>query len=182
MPARSTLAKTNCMPSNNDDTVWAVREAYLNFLELVDSASQDSGTENRKSLREEAEQTVLMFVAAVILSDGQYEPREQEFFRLFTNITGGTAKELTYLNESAGKWAGAAARIPSFFHAALKHDAKNGTSLAQMMMGELQLIGNNASISDKRFRAAEIKMVNSYLSLLEAFVANYTKEQGDWNV
>jgi hypothetical protein len=167
------------MSSNTDDTVWAVREAYLNLLELVDTASQDSEAESRKSLREEAEQTVLMFAAAVILADGKYDPREQEFVRLFTNISGGTGKELTHLNEFARKWVEAATRIPAFFHAALKHDMKYGTSLAQMMMGELQFIGNNVSISDKRFRAAEVKIVNSYLNLLETFVANYMKEQGD---
>ena len=170
------------MPDANDDTVWAVREAYLNLLEFVDTASQDSGPESRKRLREEAEQTVLMFAAAVILADGQYDPREQEFVRLFTNITGGTAKELTYLNEYAGKWAGPAARIPDFFQVARKHDVKFGTSLAQSIMGELQFIGNNVSISDKRFRAAEIKVVNSYLHLLETFVANFKTAEGDENV
>lgn len=66
----SQLKSKGLMDGFSDDTVWAVREAILNLLELVDTTAEADGDLIRDKYREEAMTTVLMLAMAVMIADG----------------------------------------------------------------------------------------------------------------
>ena len=68
------------MYSFSDGNEWAVREAIVNLMELVDTVVSVA-TENIKILRDDAQNTVRMFTVAIILSDGKYDAAEKVMIR-----------------------------------------------------------------------------------------------------
>jgi hypothetical protein len=165
------------MDANTEDTVWAVREAYLNLLELVDSVASTQGGEEREMLRAEAQKTVLMLTASIILADGRYDADEEAFIRHFVNLSDKPGAELSYLNEYATMWRSASMDVPGFFQAAARCDANSNTDIANAMLREIQFIGNNVSIAPKKSQAKGQKFVVDYVAFLENFIEGWKPDQ-----
>jgi len=161
------------MAANQNDTVLAVQDAFLDLLELVDSVAEGDESEASAVLRAEAQQTVLMLIAAIVVADGKYEPGEQAFVGILVDLRDKPGGEVSYLNEYAARWAKASMVVPGFFRAAVKHDAAAGTGIAGTMICRIQLIGNSASISDGKFKPAERAAVMRYVSFLADFKEQY---------
>ena len=117
---------------NNDGNVWAVREAFVNLLELVDSAEPVELSVDREELRADAQKTLLMMTAAIIMVDGKYDAREQVFIQNLVNIHDMPGGELRFLNEYNSLWSIQSKNIPSFFHAAIQRSS----SIARSMLCE----------------------------------------------
>jgi len=157
------------MAQNQNDTVLAVQDAFLDLLELVDHVTKGDASEVREVLRAEAQQTVLMLIAAIVVADGKYELGEQAFVRILVDLSDKPGGDVSYLNEYAARWAKVSKVVPEFFRAAVKHDATAGTDLAGTMICRIQLIGNSASISDGKFKPAEQAAVKRYVTILADF-------------
>lgn len=155
---------------NNNETVRAAQEAFMDVLELAEQAAQGAGSEGSEALRGEAQATVLMLIAGIMLADGKYDPQEQEFIRLLVDLRDKPGGEVSYLNEYAARWAKAAMEVPRFFQAAVRRDAGEGTDIARPMLRRIQLIGNYASICDGKFSVAEQETVKRYVAFLEDFI------------
>ena len=82
---------TRRMDIERNNSVWAVQEGYLNLLELVDSTAV---SEDKESLRAEAQKTVLMLTAALILADGKYNDGEQALIRHLVDYSNKPGGEL----------------------------------------------------------------------------------------
>jgi len=165
------------MDANTENTVWAVREAYLNLLELVDSVALAQGGEELEILRTEAQKTVLMLTASIILADGRYDADEEAFIRHFVNLSDKPGAELSYLNEYATMWKSASMEVPGFFQAAARCDAYSSTDIANSMLREIQLIGNNVSIAPKKPQTKGQKFVADYVAFLENFIEGWRPDQ-----
>ena len=158
------------MNGNQNSTVFAVQTAILNLLELIEQAVRGAEKEEIEGLDEEAQKTVLMLIAAIVLSDHKYKPAEQAFLRVLVDWQDKLGGEASYLNEYATQWTDASVRVPGFFQAAVQHDARHQTGIARAMLREIQLIGNNVCISDGSFEAVEHETVKRYLVFLEEFM------------
>ena len=151
------------MDIERNNSVWAVQEGYLNLLELVDSTAV---SEDKESLRAEAQKTVLMLTAALILADGKYNDGEQALIRHLVDYSNKPGGELRYLNEYASLWEVESKAIPHFIHAAVRCDR----DIARLMLCEIQSIGNNVCVSGRKFQGKQRKIIMKYVSLLEDFI------------
>jgi hypothetical protein len=163
------------MNNNQNPTVFAVQAAIENLLELIERAGRGFASEEIGQLGEEAQKTVLMLIAAIVLSDQKYKPGEQAFLRLLVDLRDKPGGEIRCLNEYAAEWGEASMKVPHFFEVAVRHDTRHETDIARAMLREIQLIGNNACISDGSFESVEHETVKGYLAFLEEFILT-------WNV
>jgi uncharacterized tellurite resistance protein B-like protein len=150
-------------------TALAAQQAFIDLLELAELAAQGDGPAGSEALRADAQTTILMLIAAVMLADGEYDPGEQEFLRLLVDLRDKPGGEVSFLNEYAARWAETAMEIPRFYRAAVRRDAGEGTGIGWKMRCRIQLIGNYASISDGKFAASEFETVRRYVAFLEEF-------------
>ncbi len=158
------------MNSNLNGAVWAVQEAFLDLRELVEEVGHGRGKAECEALLAEAQRTVLMLIAAIVVSDGQYASGEQAFIELLVDSRDHPGGVVDYLNEYAAAWASASNEIPQFIRAAVDYDKRERTCIAGKMLCKIQLIGNNACVSDGDFGAGEHHIVMRYLSFLESSI------------
>ena len=151
------------MDTENNNSVWAVQEGYLNLLELVDSIAV---REDRGFLRAEVQKTVLMLTAALIMVDGKYNDGEQALIRHLVDYSDKPGGELRYLNEYASLWEVESKAIPHFIHAAVRCDR----DIARSMLCEIQSIGNNVCVSGRNYQKKQREIIMNYMALLEAFI------------
>ena len=64
------------MNDNPNPVVFAVQSAVLELLESIDHVLQNDNPERQEESRQEAQKTVLMLIAAIVLANRQYEPFE----------------------------------------------------------------------------------------------------------
>jgi hypothetical protein len=157
------------MNINQKETVEAAQTAFIDLLELAELAAEGDSSVESQALREEAQSTVLMLIAAVMLADGQYDEGEQEFIRLLVDSREKAGGEISYLNDYAARWMKASMEIPEFYCAAVRRDSRDGTDIAWKMRCRIQLIGNYASIADGKFVASERDTVRFYVAFLEDY-------------
>ena len=150
--------------------VQAVQDNILNLLDLVEQAARGDGDEDAATLGAEARKTALQLIAAIVLSDGKYTVGEQAFLQSLLDVSAKPGGEVAYLNEYAEAWKTSGMTIPRFFQAAVRHDARHQTKLARAMLREIQLLGNNSSISDGKFGSVEHNLVHNYIFFLEEFL------------
>lgn len=149
--------------------VVVVQSAFIELLELSEEIARRSSPEKQESFREEAEKTILMFIAAIVVASRKYEPEERSFLSLLVNWQDKPGGEARYLNEYATRWVKAAKDVPQFFAAAVRHDLVHETNIARAMLCQIQLIGNNAGVADGNACGARRDVVRDYLVLLEEF-------------
>jgi len=145
--------------------VFAVQSAVMELIDLVESLSRVKM--EQEALRKEMEGTVLKFVAAIVLADGEYRDGERDFIALFVDSKALPGGEYRYLNEYAAKWAETSTQLPDFFHAAIRYDSANKTGIARAIVRNVQLIGNNVCASDGTCGTLERGIVQDYVVLLE---------------
>ena len=97
------------MDAEENLTVKAAQSAFEELLDLAELAVQGNESEESDAFRGEAQATVLMLIAAIILADGQYDPGEQEFIRLLVDLSDKPEGEIRYLNDYASRWERASA-------------------------------------------------------------------------
>ena len=151
------------MDIERNNSACAVQEGYLNLLELVDSTAV---SEDKELLRADAQKTVLMLTAALIMVDGKYNDGEQALIRHLVDYSDKPGGELRYLNEYASLWEVESKVIPHFIHAAVRCDR----NIARSMLCEIQFIGNNVCVSGWKFQQKQRKIIMKYVSLLEDFI------------
>ena len=152
-----------------DQTVFAVQTAVVELLELAASLDEGAEYDARDSAVRDAEQTVLRFIAAIVVADGSLSSDEREFLALLVNTKENLGGDCSYLNEFAAGWHERSSRVPDFFERAVQHDIINKTSVARSMIREIQLIGNNICACDSRFGKREKSVVRDYISRLAEF-------------
>ena len=157
------------MNINEKETVEAAQAAFVELLELTELAVQDDYSMESEALRSEAQSTVLMLIAAVMLADGEYDEGEREFIRLLVDWRDKEGGEISYLNDYAARWTTASMEVPEFYCAAVRRDVRDGTDIAWKMRCRVQLIGNYASIADGKFVASERETVRRYVAFLEDY-------------
>jgi hypothetical protein len=156
--------------------VFAVQSAFMDLLELVERVAHGDGAEGSEALSGEAQRTVLMLIAAIVVSDHKYKSGEQAFLKLLVDWQDKPGGEVRYINQYATEWKVASEQVPRFFHAAAQHDARHGTGNARAMLRAIQLIGNNACISDGCFEPVEHETVKHYVAFLEDFIESLERQ------
>jgi hypothetical protein len=157
--------------------VQVVQDNILNLLDLVDQAARSDGAEDAGALAAEARSTVLRMLAAIVLSDRKYTVGEQAFIQSLLDVTDKPGGEMAYLNEYAEAWKTSGFTVPRFFQVAVRHDARHQTQLARAMLREIQLLGNNSSITDGSFGLVEHETVHNYILFLEEFLMAWKPPQ-----
>ena len=146
--------------------LFAIQTASDNLLETVDSVAKSTGGDSA-TLSQEAQTTVRMFVAASALADSALNEGEETLVQMFIKWDRNAGDQSSFLRDYGNKWEAQREQVPAFFDSALKCDRENGTQNARAIMRELQLIGNNVSISDGQFAEAEQASVKGYIAFLE---------------
>ena len=142
---------------------FAVRDAYLDLLDLIFQSATGQSDTNVEALRAEAQEFVMAMIASVVLADGKIKQEEAEFLCKLLNIKQTPVTAVRYVNEYACKWSVISKAIPKFLALAVKHDQK----IARDMLGMIQIIGNNASVCDMQVKAPEKRFVRHCVETLE---------------
>ncbi len=156
-------------------TVKAVQESVVTLLGLVDQAARVQGADV-EDLHDEAQKTVLMMIAGIVMADEKYADGEKAFISLLVDWSSKPGGEMRYLEEYAKAWEAASLQVPRFFELAAEYDKRHGTDLARGMIREIQLIGNTTSMSDGEYEAMEQELVHRYVVFLEAFMKAWNAE------
>jgi hypothetical protein len=148
-----------------EQTVFAITTAVSELLESVESLSLE--TNANATLRINAEQTILGFIAAVIVADRRFSHSEEELLSTLLSFSEKHAgSQARYLTGYAAKWHESRKVVPLFLRCARRHDQESGTDMVGLILRELQLIGNNVSIcSQGRSKQAE-RLVREYIGFL----------------
>ena len=152
-----------------EPSVFATQSAFLDLTELASTAANGLGGENLIEIRNDVEETMLAFIAAIICSDG-FESDEDVFLKLLLDWHGQKENNVRLVNEYATRWALISKRVPRFFEIAVQYDKIHHEEIARAMLRSIQLIGNNACVSDKKTARCERQIVREYVSLLEASI------------
>jgi hypothetical protein len=155
------------MEDNQNPVVFAVQSAVLEMLESVEYITQNDTPERKEELQQEVQKTVLMFIAAIVLANRQFEPSKWPFLSILVDWRDLPGGEVRYLNEYATRWVESSKSAPKFFDAAIQFDSNNHTSIARAMLRRIQLIGNTVSASDGNVSPAELGTVSDYIAFLE---------------
>jgi Tellurite resistance protein TerB. len=158
------------MNSTPDSIVFAVQSAVLELLELIEGIAQDGEPAKREAFSQEAQKTVLMFIAAIVLSNREYTPTNPSFLSILVDCKDLPGGEVRYLNEYATRWVEASNQIPHFLEAAVQYDSIHKTGIARAMLRHIQTIGNHVCASDGKISGAERETVQQYLTFLEEFM------------
>lgn len=87
------------MSDNPNSVVQAVQESVVNLLELVSQAAREQNVQEVEALCDEAQRTVLMLIAAIVLADNKYTAGEQAFVNQLVDASQKSGGEARYLNE-----------------------------------------------------------------------------------
>jgi tellurite resistance protein len=155
------------MNSDASPIVFAVQSTFIELLELIEYLAKSDLPGKEDELKDEAQRTVLMFIAAIILAGRDYNPAQKSFISLLVNCEDLPGGEARYLNEYAVKWVEASKQIPAFFDVALRYDSSHHTDVTRSMLRQFQIIGNNACASGGNTSAAANQVVQSYIEFLE---------------
>jgi hypothetical protein len=155
------------MEDNQNPVVFAVQSAVLEMLESVEYIIQNDTPERKEELQQEVQKTVLMFIAAIVLANRQFEPSKWPFLSILVDWRDLPGGEVRYLNEYATRWVESSKSAPKFFDAAIQFDSYNHTGIARAMLRQIQLIGNTVSASDGNVSPAELGTVSDYIAFLE---------------
>ena len=165
------------MSENSKAAVEAVQESVVNLLRLVDRAARELSAVEVAKLRDEAQETVLMLIAAIVLADNKYDAGEKAFVGLLVDWSQKPGGEAHYLNEYAARWKTTSLQVPHFIQTGADHDLLNSTEITKQMMSEIQLIGNNTCVSDGHFDASEHTLLQNYIAFLEEYVTARRSQQ-----
>jgi hypothetical protein len=161
--------------------VREVQESSAALLGMVEHAACGHPAEDLARLKGDVHRTVMMMIAAIVLADQKYAEGERAFVNLLVDWSGHPGGEMQCLREHAEAWNFASLKVPEFFTAAAEHDRRQHTKLAQAMMREIQLIGDNACISDGHFEATEHAVVKRYVAFLQEFLADWNSRHGPFS-
>ena len=125
--------------SSDSSIVFAVQSAVLEIFEAIEGYAKTDSPDKEQAFKDEAQRTVLMFIAAIILAGKNYNPAQRSFLSLLVNCEDLPGGEPRYLNEYATRWISASRIVPEFFEAAVRHDANHQTELARGMLRQIQL-------------------------------------------
>ena len=167
----------------NDDALIAatvVKDAVANIIEYVEAASASLPGSDVDEFRREVNETVLAFIAHLIAADGVYDPRERAFLKLLVDFSQEPNAELDYLRRYTERWRKLEQHVPEFFRAAVESDVKNKTETARGIMQEIQIIGNNCSVTDHHFADVEKKVIRRYLRFLDNHLDRLAGDKTTW--
>ena len=154
------------METRLDQTVFAILSATEDLLDLALSLADARSPADRDKLDAEVHSTLLMFMAAVILSRGRLCAGHQAFLQIILKRPRATMTDERIINEYGARWALQHRQIPDFFQRAVDADARQGTHKAGSMLCHIQLITNNCAITDVDFLPGEQKLIREYLAHL----------------
>lgn len=152
--------------SPEQSVAFALQSSFHELLGLAEKAALNESDKER--LKNEATETMCALIAAVVVADGNYSDGEDTLLTHIIEDREGRFSNMDFVREYASKWASASTEVPQFLKAAVQYDSANGTCTARSMLCAIQLVGNNASISDGNF--SERPVVHNYIAHLEAFL------------
>jgi len=159
----------------SEGAAFAVRSAYLDLLDAISRSASGQNEDDVQTLHSEAEKFIVAMLASVILEDGHIRQEEAEFLCELLNIHDVPGGAIRYVNEYACRWPSLSTSTPKFLSVAINHDHEAAGEMLRM----IQIIGNNASVSDAQFAICEHAVVRDCIARLEAALSTDDKtEQG----
>lgn len=153
----------------------------FNILDAIAKAGTPLIRDEVIRLQREAHDTLLALVAHLLTADGQYDKKEQVFFNALVDVGLKPNRELAILREETERWRTIENKIPEFFRTAVAFDLKHGEETARGIMREIQLIGNNTSVSDDEMAVSESEVVWRYLRVLDEYLERESGDKAAWN-
>lgn len=153
------LKSESLLSDFGNHTLWSVRQAILNLLEIVESISEPDTVD---SMICDTKATLRRFIAAVIHEDGEYDDAELKLVAdLFDLSRSEEVCGQQVLNNLVNEWNALSKEVPIFFRRAVE------SRCFREVLIEIQFIGNNVGISDDSFDTRERILVMSFVSFLE---------------
>jgi tellurite resistance protein len=155
------------MKNDPQSVAYAVQSAVLELFKPIERMAKANPSVKENDLKDDAQRTVLMFIAAIIAVDNNYAPGQKSFLSILVNTDNFPGGEPRYLKEYAARWEEASKRMPKFVDAAREHDAQNKTDFTRGILQQILTIGNISSASDGVASLARNQVVQRYIEFLD---------------
>lgn len=153
------------MSHNIDAVAQAVKAAATNVFGIIQHTAADRTTEERAQLEEEAQQTILALVAAILSADGMIAPEEEDFVRLLIKPSG-TDRAHDYISQYAEKWLETSSVLPRFIEGALRFDEVQKTGNALSIIWQFESLAKATSACDGNSSPEELQIAQRFIDLL----------------
>ena len=155
------------MKNDPQSVAYAVQSSVLELFKPIERIARVNTSVKDSELKDDAQRTVLMFIAAIIAADNSYNTGQKSFLSVLVNTDNFPGGEPRYLKEYAARWEEASKRTPKFIEVAREHDAQNKSDMVRSMLLQIQMIGNTAATSDGAASSARNRVVLQYIEFLE---------------
>lgn len=155
----------------------AAKEAATQVVHLIGCVMSKSPEVERNAAFDEAQDTILTLIAAVLAADGLTKDRELAFAKLITRGLENADKCRSYIEEYALRWPQIADRTPRYFAAIVKYDVDNKSTISREVIRELHNVMECAAAADGEICTRETGIVGSHLERADALF-----RQARWTV
>lgn len=153
------------MSHNIDSVTQAVKSAATNVLNIIRHTAAGRTAEECAQLEEEAQQTILALVAAILSADGVIASQEEDFVGLLIQLPD-TDQTHSYISEYTEKWVSASRALPKFIECALLFDEANKSRNALSIIEQFECLAKATSACDDSSSPAEIEVSQRFINLL----------------
>ena len=98
----------------NNDTAYAIHEAFLELYDVLDSLRNQLGAEDFQELKDDGQEYVTALISGVVASDGDLEREELIFLSNALQIHSSLDKVPEMIQSYVERWNTSGSRVPFF--------------------------------------------------------------------
>jgi len=152
----------------NNDTAYAIHEAFLELYDVLDSLRNQLGAEDFQELKDDGQEYVTALISGVVASDGDLEREELIFLSNALQIHSSLDKVPEMIQSYVERWNTSGSRVPFFIQRVF--GCSDGQEHCYKILRMLQLIANNIAILDREFEGCEIELIRNVIINIEAYM------------
>ncbi len=151
-----------------NDTAYAIREAFLELFDVLDSLGNQLEAKQLQELKDDGKDYVTSLISAVVACDGNLEREELIFLCNALQIHGPLDKVPDEIASYVERWNISGGRVPFFIQHVF--GCMDGQENCHTILRMLQLIANNIAILDREFEGCEIDLIRNVIANIEAYM------------
>ncbi len=156
----------------NNDPTGAAKAVELGVENISAAIRRCAGEASADALIEEAREILLSVISAIVAADSRLDPNEQTFMDYLVDTSTSPRGMVGVIIDYATKWDRIKNQVPQFLQNAVAYDQRNHSGIAGDMMREIQLVCNNACVSDGTASKQESAIVREFIANLEKYLFN----------
>jgi hypothetical protein len=155
----------------DEQILTSAKAAQRSATAITDAVAQvmsESDDLARAAAFEEAQETILALIAAVIAADGATTYHEFIFASLITKDLRDPMRCRAYLTDCAARWTTISQTTPRFLTEVIRYDEKNSSSLCREILEELKNLVHYTAAVDGEISHLEMRVAEGLIARADA--------------